>query len=538
VKLLCRAAAILWLCALVSQNNVASGQTPMPYPPAALRVPILPPPPASTSPPAQLGDVVPTTGFATGNVAEVPLPVEPVIPGRIVSVAPGTPAFSGPTVSTGGAVPVVPAVNAVPTGPAGPTTAVATDPEAYGLKSLFDSLHTPNPKAKHWYEKISIRGYTQFRFERTLQQDLTGAAPFLFGDRSINGNAENFSIRRARLILFGDVSEHLGLYIQPDFASTPQGSTGSTFFGQLRDAYGDVYIDTDKVHRIRVGLSKVPFGFENMQSSQNRAPLDRTNPINTGVSPNERDLGAFYYWTPVEKQKLFKDLVDGGLKGSGNYGIVGLGVYNGQGGSQTEQNLNLHAVARVTWPWQLPDGQVVETSLQGFTGEQVVAGSTIRPRGAGPGITPKGTGGTKGHLDQRIAGTFVWYPQPFGVQAEWCVGEGPGLNDAQTAVDVRSLHGGYLMAMYRHDTDDYGILTPFVRWQYYKGGYRSIANAPYGTHDEWNFGIEWQIRKELELVVEYDLVNGPNLNAINTSRAVSYRNFDGGLLRVQFQINY
>lgn len=406
------------------------------------------------------------------------------------------------------------------------------------IKSLFDSIHDPSKKGKHWYEKLSLRGYTQFRFARTLDQDLQGAAPFLFGDRSINGNAENFSIRRSRFILFGDVTEHLGVYFQPDFASTPQGSTNSTFFGQFRDAYGDVYIDKEKVHRFRVGLSKVPFGFENMQSSQNRGPLDRTDALNTGVSPNERDLGVFYYWTPEEKQKLLKDLVDGGLKGSGNYGIVGFGVYNGQGGSQFEQNLNLHVVGRVTWPWQLPSGQVVETSVQGYMGDEVVSGSAIRPRGVGAAATPRGTGGTRGHRDQRVAGTFVWYPQPFGFQAEWNVGEGPGLNDAQTSVGVRSLHGGYLMAMYRWDTMDHGIVMPFVRWQYYKGGYRSLANAPYGTHDEWNIGIEWQIRKEMELVVEYDLVNGPNLNAINQSRAVSYRNFDGGLLRVQFQLNY
>ena len=36
-------------------------------------------------------------------------------------------------------------------------------------------------------------------------------------------NAENFSIRRARLILFGDVSDHLYLYFQPDFAEHPAG---------------------------------------------------------------------------------------------------------------------------------------------------------------------------------------------------------------------------------------------------------------------------------------------------------------------------
>jgi hypothetical protein len=275
-----------------------------------------------------------------------------------------------------------------------------------------------------------------------------------------------------------------------------------------------------------------------MQSSQNRVPLDRTDAINSAVSPNERDLGVFYYWTPEEKQELFRDLVDGGLKGSGNYGIFGLGVYNGQGGSMTEKNLNLHTVSRLTWPFQLPGGQVVEASVQGYTGDYVVPGTPIRPLGRGRAITPAGTNGTGGLRDQRIGGTFVWYPQPFGFQAEWNVGEGPGLNDAQTAVGVRPLQGGYIMAMHKFESRRFGIFTPYARYQHYLGGYRSVSNAPYGTHDQWNLGVEWQIRREMEMSAEYSLVDGLNLNAINEVGVSSYRNFNGGVLRFQFQMNY
>lgn len=415
----------------------------------------------------------------------------------------------------------------------GPSPGGETD---FGLKSLFDSFHRPG-KAKHWYEKLSIRGYTQVRYGRTVGQDPGGADPSLLGDRAINGQAENFSIRRARLILSGDVSDHLTLYFQSDFANTPA-ENSNTFFAQLRDLYGDVYLDADKVHRVRVGQSKIPYGFEVMQSSGNRAPLDRSDALDSGVSPNQRDLGAFYYWTPVGKQKLLKDLVDGGLKGSGNYGIFGVGVYNGQGGSQLDQNLNLHTVARLTWPVQLPGGQVVEASVQGYTGEYVVQGAAVRPLGRGDAAVPAGTGGGQGFRDQRVAGTFVWYPQPFGFQAEWNAGRGPGLNDAQTAVQVRSLEGGYVMALYKLDTPDYGIYIPYARYQHFRGGYKSLANAPYGTHDQWDFGVEWQIRKEMELVVEYSRVDGVNLNPINQPGVTSYRNFDGSVLRTQFQINY
>jgi hypothetical protein len=408
----------------------------------------------------------------------------------------------------------------------------------YNLQVLYDSLSKPNLDGtdKKWYEKLSIRGYTQFRFGRTLSQDLDGAQPNLFGDRSINGNAENFSIRRARLIIFGDVSEHLYIYIQPDFASTPQGSTTSTFFGQLRDLYADVYVDTCKIHRFRVGLSKVPYGWENLQSSQNRAPLDRTDAMNTAVSPNERDLGVFYYWTPTEQQKLFKTLVDSGLKGSGNYGLFGIGVYDGQGGSVPEANLNLHTVARLTCPVQLDNCQIVEASIQGIIGEYTVSGTAIRPLGVGDAETPDGTGRGAAIRDERAAVSFIWYPQPIGFQAEWQVGRGPGLNEAQTEVVDRPLYGGYVMAMYRHETDCYGIITPYCRYQQFRGGYRSFANAPYGNQREIDLGIEWQMRKEMELVMEYSIANVPNLTA--SADGLSYRDFEGNVLRFQFQVNY
>jgi len=406
----------------------------------------------------------------------------------------------------------------------------------FDLQTLYDSLSQPDDVKK--LKKLSIRGYTQIRFARTLGTDEGSAEPNLFGDRSINGNRENFSIRRARIVFSGDVSEHLFVYIQPDFASTPQGSTTSTFFTQLRDLYADVYVDKDKVNRFRVGLSKIPYGWENCQSSQNRIALDRTDAINSAVAPNERDLGVIYYWTPVEKQKLLSTLVNGGLKGSNNFGIFALGVYDGQGGSVPEANLNLHMVSRLTCPIQLANGQVIEGSIQGVRGDYVVSGTPIRPLGQGALITPKGTGGTRGIMEQRVAGSFVVFPQPFGFQAEWQVGEGPGLNDVQTEVVSRSLYGGYLMTMYRHETECNGIFTPYCRYQQYNGGYRNIANAPFGHQRQLDIGVEWQIRKEMELVLEYSIVNVPNFSAATAAGSRSYRDFEGNVLRLQFQVNY
>lgn len=385
---------------------------------------------------------------------------------------------------------------------------------------------------KHWFDKLSIRGYSQFRINETLWNDSDGATPHHVGDSSI-GDDQSFLIRRARVILSGDVSDSLYVYIQPDFASSIPGVNDSIHFTQLRDCYGDVYLDEDKVNRLRIGLSKIPYGWENLQSSSNRVPLDRNDGISSSVR-NERDLGIFYYYTPDFAQDLFKYVLDTGLKGSGNYGLFGLGFYNGQGGSFREQNDNIHMVARLALPYQFDTDQVVEVDFQAYTGKYNVLTSPIAPLGVGPAVAP--TVSPDGYLDQRVAASFIYYPQPFGFQAEWNVGRGPVLDEAQTAVIDGSLTGGYAMAMYRWKTDCYGTLFPFVRYHYYSGGYKSERNAPDSLVSEGDFGVEWQFTPQMELTTELTFTDRTNTRALTSGE--SYGQFVGNLLRVQFQINY
>ncbi|MCC7421648.1 MAG: porin [Planctomycetaceae bacterium] len=390
---------------------------------------------------------------------------------------------------------------------------------------------------KKWYDRLSIRGYAQFRMNTVLDGDDDGTPAHHAGDRSIGEN-QSYFIRRARLIFSGDVSEHMYIYLQPDFASSVPGSTDANQFAQIRDWYADLYIDTRKVYRVRVGQSKVPFGWDNLQSSSNRLTLDRSDSTNSAVR-NERDLGVFFYYTPEPIQDLFKEVLDDGLKGSGNYGMFGFGVHNGQGGSLQEQNDNVHVVARFAYPFRVFDDQIAEVGLQGYTGKYVVLSSQIRALGAGGPIRPAGTletGDRLGHRDERLAGTFVWYPKPFGFQAEWNVGKGPALNDAQVAIEERALYGGYAMCMYRHVTPRYGTFFPFVRWNYFRGGYKPERNAPYSQIDELEAGVEWQINDQMELVTQYTVTDRTNTTAFATGR--SYEQFEGEVLRVQFQVNY
>ncbi len=417
------------------------------------------------------------------------------------------------------------------------------------------------PKPKKWFDKLSIRGYAQFRINEVTHMEDGSARPQYVGDRSLADN-QSFLIRRARVIISGDVHERVYVYLQPDFASSPGSSADpNNQFAQIRDWYSDLYLDDQKELRVRIGQSKVPYGWENLQSSSNRIPLDRHDALNSAVR-NERDLGAYFFYTPTWAQDFFKDVLEKGLKGSGNYGLFSAGVYNGQGGSFNEINDDLHVFARLTLPLTFENGQRMEVGIQGYAGEYSVIGSAIDPPGAPPGFAatgspPDGTvsasgvgvstqsGFTQpinaakdrdGWNDERLAGSFIWYPQPFGFQTEWTIGRGPALNATQTSIEERALYGGYAMLLYKLDTECWGTFFPFARYSYFKGGYKSERNAPFVNIDEYEFGTEWQINPAAELTLSYLITDRTNTTANAT--APSYAQFDGQALRLQFQFNY
>lgn len=119
-----------------------------------------------------------------------------------------------------------------------------------------------------WYEKLSIRGYTQLRYNY-ITDDKKLVSEY---DSSIGDNT-GFLVRRARIVISGDIHERVSLYLQTDFGATPPGTTNTSNnqnFAQLRNLYADVCLTQDKEWRIRGGISKVPFGFEVLQSSQQR----------------------------------------------------------------------------------------------------------------------------------------------------------------------------------------------------------------------------------------------------------------------------
>lgn len=372
-------------------------------------------------------------------------------------------------------------------------------------------------KSKAWYESISIRGYTQIRYNRLLETNSQLKCEQC--DRSWGENG-GFFMRRMRIIFFGQISKRVYFYIQPDFASSAS-STGLNF-GQIRDAYIDLGFDDKNEFRLRIGQSKVPFGFENMQSSQNRLPLDRNDGLSSAFS-NERDMGAFFYWAPESKRNLFASLVRDGLKGSGDYGIFAFGVYNGQTANKPEQNNELHVVSRVTYPFSI-GSQIIETSIQAYTGKYVVTSDQVS---ANVGVVKD-----RNYIDRRAALTFVLYPKPFGIQAEYNIGEGPEFNKATDSIEVQKLNGGYVTFSYKTQIKNQ-VFIPFTRIQHYDGGKRFELDARSYDVNELEIGVEWQPNTTFELVTMY---------TISKRRFEDYKLPDnvqqGNLLRLQAQLNF
>ena len=506
-----------------------------------------------------------------------------------------------------------------------------------GTTGRYEGGSAPDPQAslQHWYDRISIRGYTQMRYTNFLQNGNNDSV--YWADNSARPRS-NFLIRRMRLIFSGDVSEHLYVYIQPDFASTPPGgfsnaptysqtfnssqsagtpgvnatygaggintwnyfnpgvayaplgtqvgsySNATGHFAQLRDAYADIYFDHDKEFRVRAGQSKIPYGFTNMQSSQNRLTLDRPDALNTATR-DERDIGLYFYYTPKEMRHLFRDLVKNNLKGSGDYGMFAFGVYNGQGANRVELNKDTHLVTRFTYPYVFESGQVVEASIQGYTGRVMPYTSAIRPSlgmatnqagfvnaqmntiGSGfipyvngpgynnvgdwrlttwpynstssatsssGGFYPDCANGCQGIQDSRVAISGIIYPQPFGVQSEWNWGVSPGLNGTQTAITKQNINGGYVLVNYKYEDKDYGLGTffPYVQYQYFNGYSKYETNAPQNRVNEWDIGIEYQPLPEVEITASYNKTDRTNIVA------APYRQFQADTLRWQLQWNY
>jgi hypothetical protein len=332
-------------------------------------------------------------------------------------------------------------------------------------------------------------------------------------DEAWGGEESSLSLRRLRFKIYGQIHPRVFFYFQPDFSKSVSGAHN---VGKLKDAFVDLGLDKNNEFRLRIGQSKVPFGYENLQSSSQRLPLDRDDALNSGLK-DERDLGVFFYWANKEKRALMSELKKDGMKHSGDFGVFAFGIYNGQTANHPDQNGKFHVVTRFSLPIEIGN-QVIEPGIQAYRGKYVL-----------PETSPElNIQEEREFLDQRAAVSFVLYPKPFGIQAEYMIGQGPEFNKDTQQIEFQNLQGGYVTFSYFK-----GEFIPFTRLQYYDGGKKHELDARSYTVKELELGLEWQPNKAFELVTMYTFSNR------------RYEDFQlqdnhqsGSLLRIQAQLNF
>ena len=403
---------------------------------------------------------------------------------------------------------------------------ITAEERAQALESAAVAKMAEGPKKAAWYETLKIDGYTQVRQTEQLNDaaKLIGGLP---ADRSVDP-VQSIVVRRARFKITGDIGR-VSLYTQFDLAASVDSGTSRNFGLQTRDIYADIALDEDREHRIRVGVSKVPYGWVNLQSSQNRLAIERPEALNSAVE-GERDQGVYYMYADKASRALFKKHNAEGFKGSGDYAVFAAGFFGGTGLNKADNNGEVHSLVRFTYPWVSASGQMYEAGIGGYAGRFMVTPSAIT--GVGTPVAATERQKTDGFKDRRASAHFIMFPQPWGIEAEWTSGQGPQLNDARTIIDECHLEGGYVQASYRYQYGEGSELIPFVRWNYYDGARKFGTNAHKMVVNDLDLGFEWQWRPEVELSMMYSLT-GERTNAAGTAIIKDARR-----LAIQLQFNY
>lgn len=378
-----------------------------------------------------------------------------------------------------------------------------------------------NPR---WYERIRINGYSQFRYNLGATD---GRFDIPLNDSFGDQQGNEFYVRRLRLVFQGQVSERIAFFMQ--FAL--EGGQQELSNREIIDNYADFYLTKDRIHRLRLGLHRVPNAFDTYRSSTNRQELDRHESIQSGA-PGERDLGIAYYWSPKIAQERFAELA-AYHNGPGDYGVFGIMVYNGQTRNRLELNKDKHVGVRLAWPFQFRNGRLLEAGMHGYHGMFSVPGAS-QPNVPSVArcqdrLTAEGGCDVK---DQRF-NAYIWTPpQPWGIMTEFTIGRGPKRNAQTGFIDESQILGYYIQLNYTWRYSDVGMLTPYVRWGEYYGGFKSLNGAPDGQSRTWNFGLVWEPDTHFRFVADYVFKNGLNSTLVANQPQID---FDASQLRFQAQ---
>jgi hypothetical protein len=364
-----------------------------------------------------------------------------------------------------------------------------------------------------WYHRLRLYGFAEMRFNRLGQPNgnyISWDDPSVgkrLGDKEPFDPAEpgGFFFRRVRLVVAGQVSDRVSIYLQPEMAA---GLDGQTNVVVLRDAWAQYALDARKEWRIRAGIQKMPCSFDSWQSSNIRVAIDRADATNTCM-PNQRDLGISLLYTPQIAQYRWKQMVDY-LHGAGDHGMINLTVSNGQGSGLAERNANKHLSLRLAYPFELWGGRLLELGLNAMTGRYSVdhglpSNTSLRLFS----LTQDNTFERRDYDDKRVNFYMYYPPQPFGVLAEYAFGMSPMRNPGGIVEDSR-FSGGYVQLQYQWKYTDTATADFFARWQTYDGGLKFAPGAPNVSSREWEFGVAWLPDPQWRLTFSYSFAQRMN----------------------------
>lgn len=368
-------------------------------------------------------------------------------------------------------------------------------------------------ESPRWYERIRMYGFAELRYNRLGQPngDLLswqdGSVGKRLGDDDQFDAAEpgGFLLRRIRLVLAGQVSDHVSMYLQPDFAAPDDGQLGGF---SLRDAWGQYAFDSKKEWRLRVGQQRVPCSFDSWQSSRQRVSIDRSD-ATASCMPNNRDVAISFLYTPQIAQFRWKQMVDY-LYGAGDYGMINLTVLNGQGANQPERNSNKHFALRLAYPFELWGGRLLEAGINAMSGKyNVDPGEPSNTSIQLFSLTDDKTFERRNYDDKRINAYVYYPPQPYGLLAEYVRGKGP-MRDSDGIIREKTFSGGYVQLQYMWKYSDTGTADFYGRWEKYDGGLKFATGAPNVNSQVWEFGVAWMPDPQWELTVAYAFTKRKN----------------------------
>jgi len=309
-----------------------------------------------------------------------------------------------------------------------------------------------------------INGYIQGRYTQTVGEESTN----LF-------TTENFDAKRSYVWIHAGVDQHIGAVLMVGGTVTQPGMTKSDV--EVQEAYAE-YVN--KAYQGRLGLSRIPFGYEVPLSSAKLITTERSWALTKLVYPQAFERGAYGYYLPKT-----------GLN-------VSLGVTNGEAANVTfNPTTHKNALGRVGYT--LASGQQFGVSF--YTGHNPYP------------VVTDATGKTLNIEKLNLIALDAEVPVgPFTIISEYVQGTQGEAKIAGNVVDNAKPRGGYLTLAYQKDKSPY---QPYARYDFFQPD----KNIEAIDVQRATAGINYLLTPGSKVTLEYELIRDdqqPNLDGRGT----------------------